>query len=158
MGRWLRLCGFVVLLCSILSCTSLELRRARTGVDAAVAQLPVLKGFDVIKIENLEDSMSAGGETCYYARAIVVVGSHLPEIEAINVYSEALQSTGHNPRDGRYPKSRMFYRGSNERVLVAVSEPYVGFKNRVDWAEWKATYPTIIFVSVVYILPQRDGC
>ena len=158
MGRWPKLIGLIVLLCFTLSCRSLELRKARAGVDESVAQLPVLDGFDVIEIVHLDHSMNEGGGTCYYATAYVIFGSYLPEMEALDVYSAALQSTGYFPRQIQYATSRVFYRGPNERVVIRVGEPGVDFEDAVDWARLKATYPTTMFVSIKYILPQRDGC
>ena len=142
----------------MLSCAPLELRKARAGVDESVAQLPVLKGFDVIETVHLDDSMSVDGETCYYATAYVIIGSSLPEMEALGVYSETLLSTGYYPRQRQYPTSRVFLRGSNEYVVVRVGEPGIDFEDAVDWAQLKATYPTIVFVKLVFILPRRDGC
>ena len=160
MGRWPKLIGLAVLLCAVLSCTSLELRKARIGVDAAVAQLPVLQGFDVIEILNLDRSISAFGETCYYARAYVIIGSSLSETEALSGYSKALQSVGWVPDLEPYAPTWGLIRGSSEYAVIEVGEPYVGFKEKdpVNWAQWEAKYRTIMNIRIDYMLPQRDGC
>jgi hypothetical protein len=154
----LRVCGIVVLLCLVLSCAGTELRKARSGAEASVAQLPDLAGFDRIKTVFREYPFTAYGDTCYYGTAHVIIGSSHSEADALDVYSRRLAVHGWVPEGKQYDDTRTLIRGAHERIVVRFGEPGVEIKDAVDYAQLRANYVSVVFVRLVFILPRRDGC
>ncbi len=142
----------------VFSCTASKLDNVRAGVEASVAQLPRLKEFDTIKVVYQNFSFSAGGLTCYYGRAYVILGSSLSEKEALDAYFEALQLSGWVPRDAQYNTSRVLTRGAYELVEIRSGPPGVDIAKAVDYAQLRSVYESIIFVRVDLMLPSREEC
>jgi hypothetical protein len=157
-GRLSAFLGITVVLCLTASCTLGEQRKARAGLDASVAQLPKLREFDTIKVIYYESSLSGPRTTCYYATAYTIIGTSLPELKALDVYVEELKSLGWRPREKQYDTTRILMRGTYELVVVRSGEPGVDVKDAVDYAQLRAVYPTIIFVRLDFMLPNRDKC
>ena len=153
-----RLLSIAVLFCLIVSCTHPEQREANNGLDASVAQLPELRDFDVVKVVYQESSQSAYETICYYATAHVIIGSPLAESEAMDIYVEKLQSLGWGSGERQYETTRALTHGMHERIVVRTGEPGVDVKDAVDYVQLGKTYPTIIFVRLVFIMPSRDEC
>ena len=147
-----------ILLCSTVSCARSQRREARAGLDAAVTQLPKPAGFDTIKVVYREFRSTEYERKCFYARAYVIIGSSLPEVEALDVYVEKLEALGWVPREKQYKTTRVLRRGTHERIVIELGQPGVDIKDAVDYAQLRNTYPTIIFVRVDFMLPSRDEC
>jgi hypothetical protein len=127
-------------------------------LDAAVAQLPQLAGFDTIKVVYREFRSTEYERKCFYARAYVIIGSSLPEVEALDVYAEQLQLLGWKLEGRQYNTERGMMRGLHEYIGVRSGEPDVDIKDAADYFQLRATYPSIIFVMLDFILPNRDEC
>jgi hypothetical protein len=153
-----RLFGITILLCLVLSCAGTELRKARSGAEASVAQLPDLPGFDRIKTVFREYPSTVYGSGCYYGAAYVIIGSALPERDAITLYARKIRSLGWIDEGKQYDAERSLIRGAHERIVVRYGEPDVEIKDAVDYAQLRANYVSVIFVRLVFMLPGRDGC
>jgi hypothetical protein len=147
-----------MLLALAVSCAQPQRREARAGLDAAVAQLPEPAGFDVIKVVYREFRSTEYERKCFYATAYVIIGSSLPELEALDVYAEDLQPLGWAPRDEQYNTTRVLRRGTYERIVIELGEPGVDIRDAVDYVQLRATSPTVIFVRLDFMLPSRDEC
>jgi hypothetical protein len=111
-----------ITLCSTASCARTQRREARAGLDAAVTQLSKPAGFDTIKVVYREFRSDEYERKCFYARAYVISGSSLPEVEALDVYVEELEALGWVPREKRYNTTGVLRRGTHERVTVKAGQ------------------------------------
>jgi hypothetical protein len=153
MKRLLELVVIVVLLCVVVSCNHQKWQEVRTGLNTSLDQLPKLPGFETVTTLRGESSMKG----CYYAETRVVLGTSLPEKEALDVYVDELESLGWIANERQYERERVLKRGTQERIRVTT---YLGLSVETDenYIKAKDAYPTIISVSLTFYVPQRDGC
>jgi hypothetical protein len=153
----------VLLLSLITACTnpinsSLDYQKARSGLENLMRQLPQSEKFNVIKTIKQEFSHTGGEKTCYYARAHLIIGTSMPETESLDIYEQSLKTLNWVPREQQYKTSRVLYYGNNDRMVVTSGEPGVDVKDLVDYEQLRKTYKSIIFVSIDYMLPNREEC
>lgn len=159
MGYWRTMIGGFLLLCLFLSCTSPKLHQASAKADATVALLPELAGFDTVKTINHSFSYGAYGGTCYYGRVYVIVGTDLPEKQALAEYVESLQSSGWSLAGQQFDTERLLIRGTNERIVLrSDDEPDVDIADALDYDLLRAEYRNLIFITLDHIVPAREGC
>jgi hypothetical protein len=147
-----------VVVCLLASCTQQKLREARKGLDGSVAQLPSVSDFDVVTILSGESSITGSPKTCYYAQAYVVLGTSLSEEKALDVYVDELQSLGWTTERSDLENLRVLGRGMHEQIAVSYGGPGWTIETNEDYIRAKDIYPTIIFVTVDFMLPNRDEC
>lgn len=134
-------------------------REARQGLDQVVAyDLPSLEGFETIKIVSLDSSNTVYGETCYYAGDFLILGGSLAEAEALDKYAAKLESAGWTLRGKQYPATRELVSGDHVLTVIRTGNIDPGLRDYVDYEQLRETYPSIIFVRIVYMLPRREGC
>lgn len=105
---WLLFCFAIV--CLSASCyPPVNAEEARKGLDADLAQLPILDGFTVIKTLVAESSIDA----CNYAIGSVVTGTSLADTAALDAYSHRLQTLGWVPGLPKEDTARYLTRGLN---------------------------------------------
>lgn len=153
----------VFLLSLITACSnpinsSLNYQRARSGLEKLMTQLPQPEGFNVIKVIQQEFSDTAGGTTCNYARAHLVIGTSMLETEALDIYEQNLKTLNWISREQQYKTSRALYYGNNGRIVVRSGEPGVDVKDAVDYEQLRKTYQSVIFVRIDYMVPNREMC
>lgn len=166
MRRFLKPIGvpiLVLFLLALTNCTLLEKRaqqrKARQGLESLVAQdLPNLDQFELVKTVSLDFSMTAYGMTCYYARDYLIMGTSLPESEALEHYVEGLLPLSWTKEGEQYLTSKILIHGQNARIVVSHGEPGVDVDDAVDFERLSDIYQSILFVRVDYMLPARDGC
>jgi len=111
-----------------------------------------------IVYQEFHSDENEDGPICYYARAFVIVGTLLPETQALDTYTEKTQSLGWTPEGRQYEISRILIRGVNDRIVIGSGEPGVDIKDALDYDKLRETYRSIIFVRLDYMLPSRDEC
>jgi hypothetical protein len=137
----------------------LKLRRAQVGFNEAMAKLPDMNEFETVTIISGTSSMTAYGETCYYSGAYIVLGTSLPEEKALKTYVDALQSQGWKLKEGpQYDWEKCLIRGEHEEACISIGGAGWAIESNEEYQEAKDKYPTFIFVSLRFILPQREGC
>lgn len=164
-NRLLWLVGLSALVCLLVSCDDpitqfLKQNEAKSGLDALLTQLPKVDNFETIKVEYFEFSDSAYGKTCYYARAYVFLGTSLPLPKALDTYEERLESLGwmldSRPYE-QYETARVLFHGDHDLLVVESGRPG-SVMDAEELAALRVRYPSVIFVSLDYMMPQRDGC
>lgn len=162
MERSLKVLGLLMLSCmAISSCVLLESeeqRQARAGLKVAVEELPQISGFETVKTINEEFRSEEGEGRCYYARAHIIMGTSLPEIEALDAYVKALQSLGWVPSHKQYERARALKRGVHELIVVYSGEPGIETRDAVDYGHLRSIYRAVVFVTLNFEVPARDGC
>jgi len=156
--KWLRVVLAIAALFITSSCVSLKMEEARAGVEASVAQLPVLSEFDTVKVVYQTFCYSAYGLTCYYGRAYIIMGSSLPEDEALDMYAGALMLSGWMPSGIQYDTARELERGEHELVVIRSGQPSVDIAGAVDYLQLRSAYESVIFVELDFMLPNRESC
>ena len=162
--RKLWLLFWLAIVCLSASCyppVSVEQQqRARKGLDADLAQLPILDGFIVIKTLVAEsfDNEHTGNDVCYYAVGSVVAGTTLAETAALDAYSQRLQTLGWVPSLPKEDTSRYLTRDLNERIVIYSYAPSLDIQDAVGYAQLKQQYKSIIIIEVDYILPNQGRC
>ncbi len=133
------------------------LQQARRGMESLIAQLPNSSNFPVVATIVEEFADTVDGETCYYAQAYIVVGVHRSSEEALIAYVDSLVHQGWKvEREGM--GYSMLVRGEHEQLIVDVNSPGWIVESNQDYKEAKKNYPAFLYVSVRYILPNRDKC
>lgn len=150
--------AIAILLFITSSCHLQQRREARAGLDAAVAQLPKLEGFDTVKVVYQEFCFTDSGCTSCYARAYLIIGSSLPVEKALDVYVEALQLQGWSPRELQFDTERSLMRGMHELIIIWSGEPGADLDQVVDYARLRTVYKSLIFVSLDFRVPGWDEC
>jgi hypothetical protein len=146
--------SIILLLCLVVSCDYHQNRqKARDGRDVSVSQLPELQNFEMVTIVYGQSSM----EHCHYAGATIMLGAFLSEEEALETYVSELEALGWAVKPVKYEDERILIRGTQERIVIR-GYPYAKDLKDEDYILAKEVYPTIIFVSLWYYVPQRDGC
>jgi hypothetical protein len=154
MKRLIGLASLVILLCFLASCDYHQKQReVRTGLDASVNRLPELVGFETITISYGQSSM----KTCHYAEAVIMLGTAFPEEDALETYVDELQSSGWMLSARQHEREKVLTRDAQERIVVS---GFPSWKDKADedYIQAKSIYPTVIFVSLWFYVPQRDGC
>ncbi len=163
MNRWVFFFVVVCLLSAIIGFGIQYANRYRrqqevkSGLEKLIDQLPEAENFDVVNIVRQEFSSSAYGITCYYARAYVIVGTPLSEVEALDSYTEKLHLQGWLPEGKQYETAKVVHRGVHDRVVVSSVKPDL-IDNAIDYTQLKGTYRSVIFIGLDYMFPSRDAC
>lgn len=152
----------VILANSSLACTGERLQEARAGVENAVAQLPTTDSFETIAVTRTERSATAYGRTCYYGIAIIMIGTMLPQREALETYVQQLESLGWQLRGRQHEASRVLLRDRHELATVS----YSPFEVEAGWElqgnssglQDRIGHTTILVLWLQYMLPARDDC
>jgi len=151
--------SLVAILLFTVSCTQQSLQQSKTGLDAAIEQMPRPKDFELVATRSWTTSMTAGGQTCYYAEAYAVFGTSLPEKEALVTYVEELKALGWASEDTiQYAREQSLVRGTHEWAGVSYGGYGTWSVQDSAYAQALNTYPTVVLVRLRYILPARDGC
>jgi hypothetical protein len=146
---------FVALMvCLTASCDVFRAREVRAGLDSSIEQLPHLRDFELITV--LKGSSAI--ERCHYAEAEVVLGTSLEEEKAIDEYVNRLKAVGWLETELQNELKRGLTRGAQERIVVRAGHPNSDVERDADYIQAKDAFPTIIFVRLVFYVPQRDGC
>ena len=152
------LCFLLLASCGILD-KKAQQRKTREGLESISSQeLPELDGFDLVKVVSLDLSSSDYGKTCSYARDYLIIGTSLPESDALERYVEALLRLGWTREGDQYPTSNNLIHGKNARIVVRYGDPGADVRDAADYDQLRDNYQSVIFVRVDYILPERDGC
>jgi hypothetical protein len=136
----------------------LTYQKARSGLENLITQLPQSEEFNVIETIRQDFSFTVEEKTCYYARANLIIGTSMPETEALDIYEQSLKTLNWVPRGQQYKTSRILYYGNNDKLVVTSGEPGVEVKHAVNYEQLRKTYKGIIFVSIDYMLPNREEC
>ena len=149
----------MILLLSLVavSCTPFKLKEARSGLEATLADLPDSEGFTRIACLSGEADRRFGDTMCYYAQAIVVVGSHLPEGEAFDLYVQKLIDQGWGVQY-KGERSRELVRGEHEKITVRLGAPSPLLNSDEAFQRARSEYPTLVNLAVNYYLPSRKAC
>jgi hypothetical protein len=165
MKRWLLILVIPALLLLTVSCTQYadhlqQQSAAKAGLDKLIKNLPQFKGFEKVKTVSLEFSNieHGKGSSCYYARGYIVVGSVLPETEALEAYTQNLRSLGWTPKGTQYKTSSVLVYEKNARVEIYSGEPGVDIQDAVDYTQLRQIYSSLIFIRLDYMLPSADEC
>jgi hypothetical protein len=141
------------------SCASQELQEVQNELRSSATSLPKLANADVLQVSQKEWSYTAYGDTCFYGRAWVLIGSsELSEEQMLTNYVERLTASGWNSREQQYSNSKVLYRGMHELIVISVGEPAPAVRESVDYKRFTRNYPNVIFARLTYMLPQREGC
>jgi hypothetical protein len=128
-----------------------KLAEARTVVDRAVAELPKLKDFEIVKELNYDVfDLEHGPGSCYLARAYFVVGTQLPLPVALEVNAKQLETLGWVPSGTKYTTSIYMERGSKEGEQVFSGNPGDELAAAVDYVQIRKVYPNIMFLRLDY--------
>jgi hypothetical protein len=124
--------------------------QTKSGLDAALAQLPRSKEFEVIKSVTFEyvDSDLGFSPDHYLARGYTVLGSSFPEQEAVNAYFQMVQVNGWIPRSDQYEDSKVLRRGSNELMEITFDLPGDAIMNVSEYTKAQGRYSSVIFIRV----------
>ncbi len=148
------------MVCLIVACDDpisqfVKKSQTKSGLDAAMAQLPGAPLFEVVKSVTFEyvESEPGFGPDYYLARGYVIFGSSLPEQDALNTYFQKVQALGWVPRREQYTNSKVLRRASNELMEIYIGNPGVDINDTVDYALVRVRYKGVIFVRVDYMVP-----
>ncbi len=163
MSNLTRVLGYGLLVLLLVSCDDpitafRNSRQARAGLETAMSQLPVVAGFEIVKVVYQDFSLEGENRTCYYARAYSILGASQSETDAFESYVAALVQAGWQPVGSDFHRERALVRGVNENVLVHYGEPGVDIESAVDYTKLRIQYRSLIFVNTTYMVPRRQGC
>ncbi len=134
-------------------------REARQSLEQVVAnELPTLDGFDTIEVASFDSSDTVYGGTCYYAGDFLILGGSLAEAKALDRYAAKLESSGWIPRERQYPTSKVFMYRDHVQMNVRTGDLDPGLRDYVDYVQLRKTYPSIIFLRISFMLPNREDC
>ncbi len=155
MKRLIGLAALVILLYFLTSCEhKRKQREVRAGLDNSVGQLPDSASFETITISYGQSSM----KTCHYAEAVVMLGTALAEEEALDTYVDELRSLGWALKRIDYKDVRVLIRDTQERIVIRSYHTTWLDEKDENYIKARDVYPTIIWVRLVFYVPQRDGC
>ncbi len=153
-------CGISYTLCVLLvvSCVSTgpdpqKQREARVGVERAVAELPKVVGFDPAKVVYFDIYHNElGTESCYLARAYLVIGTQMSIPEALEVYALNLQRLGWELGPFQTPTDKVLLRSNNE--IANISRGYAGGEvaTPAELAQLETIYRSIVLLRFDYSL------
>jgi hypothetical protein len=141
-----------------------QLQAVQTGVEATAKNFPLLDGVDIIRdteVTSGADTDEIDTATCYYGVATLVIGSQLSEAQILDGYTSQLTSYGYvlEPRDATSNLARVFYRGFHEyTVIEVIHDAFIGKNLGIDLGQVKKKYTSVMYIRMVYTLPQREGC
>ncbi len=141
----------------------IQLQAVRTRVVASGKDFPILDDIDVIRNSMVTAYASDIGDTdpCYYGDVTLVIGSQLSEAQILDRYTSLLKPNGDYLRalDDTSTWSRIFYRGLNEyAVIEGIHDAFIGHNLGVDLVQAKKKYASVMYIRIVYALPEREGC
>jgi hypothetical protein len=135
--------------------STVQQQHARDGWYILLDQLPSLPTFSTINVLIADSHVDYYGTECYYANGYVVLGSSLPQAEALEVYKTAVLSSGWIIPDN--PLIDSLHQGENGELLIESQVPPV-IEKSINYQSLKNSYNSITFVRLTYILPHRDKC
>jgi hypothetical protein len=144
----------VLVLCLTASCSIQKRQEVKEGLNTSVNQLPKSNEFETVTVLSGESSSK---ESCYYAEAYILLGTSLPADAALTAYVAELQALGWRESLRKIQNDRVLTRGTQERIAVTTN-PRWYIEDDEYYLKAKDTYRTIIFVSLWFYVPQRDGC
>lgn len=159
MRRWCLVIVIAWLGSGLLGCGQTHLRQAREGLDAAVAQLPEPEGYSIVTVivEEFDRSVT---QRCYYAQALVAIGTDMPSDEARATYVRALESQGWsvNPDYAIIKGLEVLSRGDYEGIDVSTRA--AGWITASDerYKREKDNYASFVYLTLTYSLPSRAVC
>lgn len=159
-GLALLLCLAPILFLLIGGFNALEryrLSQARSGLEATKAELTVPTDFELITTVSTDFSGVDLG-TCYYGRDYLIMGTPLPEIQALDKFENHLRSSEWLPGDRQYSDTRTFYYGENALLVATTIGPGDDTRGAVDYERLRQEYESILFVRVEFQLPSRSRC
>jgi hypothetical protein len=136
------------------SCDYFKSREVKAGLNNSLEQLPQLRDFGTITMIKGSSAI----KSCHYAEAEVVLGTFLKEEDALEVYVDGLEALGWLERGKQDELHKGMVRGAHERIEIRAGYPNLDVQENKEYVRMKDSYPTIIFVRLVFYLPQRDGC
>lgn len=144
----------------LLGCVSVHLRQARAGLDAAMAQLPEPDGFSVLTVVVEEFDRTWDQQKCYYAKALVAIGTDLSDEDAMQGYTEALAAQGWvaQPDHGTLISTEVLHRSEYERISVYTGAPGPIIESDERYRQVKDLYSTVVTLVYAYCLPSRAEC
>ena len=86
-----------------------------------------------------------------------LVGTELPEEEAVAVYVRELQAQGWEIVRDEHATSKILLRGEHESVSVRGGPVAWYWRKDEDYRQARDLYPTIISVRVGFMLPGTEG-
>ncbi len=131
--------------------------QAKSGLDSLIAEMPSPKNFETMRVEYFQFSDSAYGKTCYYARAVLIVGSSLQLPQAIDAYTESYQSSGWLLDGTQYESARSLIRGDNASLVIESAKPGTVMKSE-EIVKLQTSFKSVIYVWIEYMVPRREGC
>ena len=135
-----------------------RLNQARRGLELIEAGLPLPTDFRLIKTVPYDNSISAYGETCYYATDHLIMGASLPEMQALDTYESSLRSDGWLAGEIQYPRSRAFYLGENAVAVITTIGPGDDTRDAVDYERLREQFESVVFVRLEFQLPSTSEC
>lgn len=140
----------------LLSCNG-KPEEARKGLEHTIAGLSVSNDFDLVASISENFSQSAAGKTCYYGRMYLIYGTLLSEDVATELYLDQLQDSGWLlERELTY--TWILTRGENERIGVTLNTAGWLIESNENYQQARKDYPTLLIVTVDFMLPKVDEC
>lgn len=148
------------LIVGLLGCGPAHLQQARTGLDAAVAQLPEPDGFSIVTVIVEEFDRTWNRQRCCYGQALMAVGTDVPSEEALELYTEALKDQGWvvQPDYGTLKWTKVLCRGEYETVDVRTGAAGLITASDERYKREKDNYASFVYLTLTYSLPSRAVC
>jgi hypothetical protein len=146
--------------CNLVSARS-QRNEARRSLDELVNHdLPQIEGLETIEIVSFTSSRTEHSQTCHYATDYLIIGASMPEEAALERYVAGAESMGWiEERRRQYDTTKLLIQGDHARLVVNIGgRPGADIEDAIDYEQAREVYQSLLFVSVDFMLPQRDGC
>ncbi len=126
-------------------------RESQAQIEARqiIQGLPVVENFTAKMWADSSSSQSSLLRTCYHGQAYLVLGSSLPEQQAVDTYASELVKEGW--KEGRQPSAgqHSLAQGASDRLVVHGGEPSAFFKKEeFDFAPLRNLFTSLVFVEL----------
>lgn len=132
---------------------------AEANLSRDLSELPMLPEFArVTTVRRQYENIQRSGRICFLSRGHIVLGSWLPQSDALEMYYEEVQKLGWQPRKEQYPNSRVLHRAKNELMVIDILQPGVEVRDAINYAELLRKYSSVVFVGIDYNVPANEDC